>query len=106
MSQRAAARRMARLAVGFGSAWLARATHRTPPRLPILLAFLTWRCNLGCRMCGVSDLPAGTREDELDTQGWRAVLDSADRLGCAVVFNQDMPGVARGAYLRQIFSKQ
>lgn len=27
-----------------------------------------------------------------------------DPLGCAVVYNQDLPGVARGAYLRQIFS--
>ncbi len=27
-----------------------------------------------------------------------------DPLGCAVVYNQDLPGVARGAYMRQIFT--
>ncbi len=49
-----------------------------PKYLPTMIMFLTNRCNLRCRTCGVCDLER-TRgdEEELTTAQWKAVIDSA-----------------------------
>lgn len=81
-------RRLALLAAGAGAmadVWLARRLNRPPRSLPILLAFLTHRCNLSCAMCGVGHLPAGDGSGELETAEWRAVFDAAGRLRTRIV---------------------
>lgn len=81
-------RRLALLAAGAGAmadVWLARRLTRPPRTLPILLAFLTHRCNLSCAMCGVGHLPTADGAAELDTDGWRAVFDAAGRLRTRIV---------------------
>ena len=55
-----------------------------PPRyLPVILMFLTSRCNLRCKMCGVCDLHHEERNDaELSTEEWKSIIRSAaSRLG-------------------------
>lgn len=55
------------------SRWLGR-----PPRyLPVLLMFLTNRCNLRCKMCGVYQSGQDCIGNELTTEQWKSVLDSA-----------------------------
>ena len=57
-----------------------------PRYLPILLMFITDKCNLRCKMCGVCELERGHRaEKELSTEEWYAVLDGAARLGTTLV---------------------
>ncbi len=58
-----------------------------PPRyLPIVLMFITDKCNLRCRMCGVCELERDRGpEKELSTEEWFAVIDAADRLGTTLV---------------------
>ncbi len=67
---------------------LSRQFHRAPHCMPILLLFLTNRCNLRCRMCGicepVNSKPEGEKR-ELDTEEWFAVLDAAHRLHTILV---------------------
>jgi Fe-coproporphyrin III synthase len=49
--------------------------------MPILLIFITDRCNLRCRMCGVWEhANPETTQDELSTDEWKAVIRSAARL--------------------------
>lgn len=49
-----------------------------PKYLPVMVLFLTGRCNLRCRTCGVCDLECGHgQEDELTTAQWKAVIDAA-----------------------------
>lgn len=69
---------------GLAAGWLARHTDTRPRRLPILLAFLTWRCNLSCGMCGVHQLGTSPRA-ELDAQAWRRIIDDAAALGTLIV---------------------
>lgn len=54
-------------------------TMKVRPRyLPVILLFLTSRCNLRCKMCGVCDLLHDQADDdELTTGEWKAVIDSA-----------------------------
>ncbi|HOC68968.1 MAG TPA: radical SAM protein [Candidatus Hydrogenedentes bacterium] len=55
-----------------------------PPRYcPVLLLFLTGRCNLRCRICGVCDLEHGYNdEEELSTEQWKEVISAAaEKLG-------------------------
>jgi MoaA/NifB/PqqE/SkfB family radical SAM enzyme len=57
-----------------------------PRYLPVLLMFITDKCNLRCKMCGVCDLERGRgTEKELSTEEWFAVIDAAERLGTALV---------------------
>lgn len=60
-----------------------RYTGRPPRYLPVILMFLTSRCNLRCKMCGVCDLHHEEKNDsELSTEDWKAVIRSAaGRLG-------------------------
>lgn len=61
-----------------GRVVLARYFRRRPRYLPTLVIFVTNRCNLRCRMCGVWDLYcAGGHEAELTTEEWKAVIASA-----------------------------
>ena len=56
----------------------------TPPRYcPVMVLFITGKCNLRCRMCGVCDLEHGYRdEDELTTGQWKNLIhDAATSLG-------------------------
>ncbi len=57
-----------------------------PRYLPVLLMFITDKCNLRCKMCGVCDLERGhSQEKELSTEEWFAVIDAAERLGTTLV---------------------
>lgn len=57
---------------------LARSFGTRPRYLPVILLFLTSRCNLRCKMCGVCDLLHDQADDdELTTDEWKAVIDSA-----------------------------
>ncbi len=59
--------------------------RRVPPRyLPILIAFVTYRCNLRCSFCGLCELRENTDKSELTTEEWRMVYDSAERLGTLI----------------------
>ncbi len=57
-----------------------------PRYLPVVVMFLTNRCNLRCRTCGVCELErARGHEDELTTDQWKMVIDSAtQRLGTSL----------------------
>ena len=68
-----------------GNVWLARRASRTPRYLPVLLAFVTYRCNLRCAMCGVADHPSASGEGELTTGEWKRVLDGAAALRTSIV---------------------
>ena len=59
-----------------------------PPRyLPVLLLFVTDRCNLRCRSCGVCDLATlSANKDSLSAKQWKSVLaDAANELGTSLV---------------------
>ena len=62
-----------------------------PPRyLPILLLFITDRCNLRCQMCGVCEHEASDGGDvvkppELTTDEWKGVIRSGVKLGTMLV---------------------
>lgn len=49
--------------------------------MPIMAAFVTTRCNLRCRMCGVCDYSATDNIPELSTDEWLRVVDSGVKLG-------------------------
>ena len=65
--------------------WVSRLLRIRPRRLLILLAFLTDRCNLRCRMCGVYEHADPDPGLELTTEEWKTVIDSAARLGTMIV---------------------
>ena len=51
---------------------------RSPRYLPALLLFVTDRCNLQCRSCGVCDLAAlPAQKKHLSTEQWKDVITSA-----------------------------
>ncbi len=58
-----------------------------PPRYaPILLMFLTDRCNLHCKMCGFCEHEHSTpSKPELTTEEWKAVVRSAVKLGTTMI---------------------
>lgn len=60
---------------------ISRATGRAPRYMPILAGFITTRCNLRCRMCGVCDYSATDEMPELSTDQWLRVVDSGVHLG-------------------------
>ncbi len=56
-----------------------------PRYLPVLLLFLTDRCNLRCVMCGVCDRESQRAVPELSAAEWQEVLESGRRLGTMLV---------------------
>ncbi|HOC67657.1 MAG TPA: radical SAM protein [Candidatus Hydrogenedentes bacterium] len=61
---------------------------RRPPRyLPVILLFVTERCNLHCRMCGVCERPtAPSVDDELTFHHYKSLIETASaRLGTTLV---------------------
>ena len=54
---------------------------RPPKYLPIILLFVTNRCNLRCRMCGVWEHEAPKSTEELTTDEWKTVIASGAELG-------------------------
>ncbi len=64
--------------------WLARHLGRKPRYLPIVLAFMTFRCNLSCRACGVEFQHDETKR-ELTTGEWKRALDSMARLRTSII---------------------
>ena len=57
-----------------------------PRYMPIMLMFITDKCNLRCRMCGVCELERDrSAEKELSTEEWFGVIDAAERLGTTLV---------------------
>lgn len=77
--------RVARSALCMADVWLSRHLHTRPHCLPVLLAFVTDRCNLRCPMCGVYEHDEPDASRELSTDEWKAVLDSAGRLRTIIV---------------------
>jgi len=77
---------LTRQVIGFADVWLARKLGTRPSRLPILLLFVTNRCNLHCRMCGYwSHDDPDTGPPELTTDEWKAVIEAGGRLGTTLV---------------------
>ncbi len=65
---------------------LSRALHRPPRYLPVVLLFITFRCNLRCKMCGVCEhILSGEKAQELSTEEWKTVVDSAALLGTMII---------------------
>ena len=64
---------------------ISRSRRRVPDFLPILLLWVTDKCNLHCKMC---DQWRGSQSEslpELNTEEWLSVLDSASRLKTWIV---------------------
>ena len=66
---------------------VSRRLGRPPRYLPVLLLFVTERCNLHCRMCGVCERPsAPSASDELTFSQYKTLLETAaTRLGTTLV---------------------
>lgn len=77
---------MARNGVRILNVIAARLLHRPPSSLPVALLFVTDRCNLRCKMCGVCE-HEGPRETrpELTTEEWKAVIRSLVKLKTSIV---------------------
>lgn len=61
--------------------WLSRRLKKPSKHLPILLIFITDKCNLRCRMCGVWEHASpDSIHNELTTEEWKAVIRSAVKL--------------------------
>jgi len=74
-------RLMAQNALKVANVLVNRRLHRPPRYCPILLAFVTNRCNLRCKMCGVCELTSPTEHTpELTTEEWKGVVRSAVKL--------------------------
>ncbi|MCA1902310.1 MAG: radical SAM protein [Candidatus Hydrogenedens sp.] len=56
-----------------------------PYYLPILIAFVTYRCNLRCVMCGLCELREIYNPKELNTEEWKNVIHSAKKLGTMII---------------------
>ena len=67
--------------------WLCHKFRKTPSYLPVLIIFISNRCNLKCRMCGVARRDGRTTASrrELSTEEWKRVIDSAERLNSLIV---------------------
>lgn len=65
---------------------VSRRLRRAPAYMPTLLMFITYRCNLRCRMCGVCeyDLPK-SNAPELSAEECKAVVRSAAKLGTTLM---------------------
>ncbi len=66
---------------------ISRYLERPPRYLPVILLFVTERCNLRCLMCGVCERPGATSAaDELTAEQYKTVLETAaSRLGTTLV---------------------
>ena len=63
-----------------------RSLRRAPRYLPVMLLFMTNRCNLRCKMCGVCEHNTASQpKPELSTAEWKAVIDSAKKLGTSLI---------------------
>jgi len=64
----------------------ARRLHRPPRYVPAIVLFITYRCNLRCKMCGVCELCAPDDDvPELSLEECRAVVRSAVKLGTTLL---------------------
>lgn len=72
-------------AIKLGNIMYSRYYGKIPRYLPILIAFVTYRCNLRCAMCGLCELREQSTLSELTTEEWFSVLDSASRLGTMII---------------------
>ena len=66
---------------------ISRYLQRPPRYLPVILLFVTDRCNLRCRMCGVCEQSAAPEAGgELTTDRYREIIEAATmRLGTSIV---------------------
>ena len=77
---------MARYGLQGANMVISRALRIRPSCLPVLLMFVTDRCNLRCAMCGVCEhQPPPGSGGELTTAEWCAVIDSAKALGTNLI---------------------
>jgi len=71
---------------GAADVYVSRQLHLRPRRMPVLLLFITYRCNFNCAMCGVGSQPyVNSSATELTLQEFQAMLDSAAGLGCSLM---------------------
>ncbi len=72
---------MAKNALTVTDVLVSRRLHTRPHFAPVLLLFITYRCNLRCRTCGVCLLEQEiVSVPELTLDEWKAVIDSAVKL--------------------------
>jgi MoaA/NifB/PqqE/SkfB family radical SAM enzyme len=64
---------------------LNRVLHRPPACIPIGLLFVTNRCNLRCKMCGVCEHENMRHDNELTTDEWKQVILSLKKMRCALI---------------------
>ncbi len=83
-SPRSSLARVVHQARMMGDVWVARHRNRKPRYLPIVLGFVTFRCNLSCRACGVAQQLEAHRR-ELTTREWQEAIDAMARLGTAII---------------------
>ncbi len=82
--------RARKLGVDGGSLWDGPVDHDAPLQAPVEVhMMLTSRCPVGCAGCYAGSTPAGSAQGDLDTRGWRAVIDE---LAAAGVFHLAMGG--------------
>ncbi len=63
-----------------------RLLHRPPRYLPAVVLFITYRCNLRCKMCGVCELNAPVDDSpELTVEECKSVVRSAVKLGTTLL---------------------
>jgi len=66
--------------------WTDRHTGTPPKYVPILLIFITNKCNLKCSMCGIwGHHHATEKRKELSTDEWKRVIHSAASLGTSLI---------------------
>jgi MoaA/NifB/PqqE/SkfB family radical SAM enzyme len=63
-----------------------RLMHRPPKYLPAIVLFITYRCNLRCKMCGVCELVAPVdNSPELSLEECKSVVRSGVKLGTTLL---------------------
>ncbi|MCX8063728.1 MAG: radical SAM protein [Candidatus Hydrogenedentes bacterium] len=87
-----------------------RLREKPPKYLPILIAFVTYRCNLKCSFCGLCELRENTDKNELSTDEWENIYISAKRLGTLItsisggepILRKDLETIIESASKREI----
>lgn len=85
---------------------------RPPRRMPFLVAFVTFRCNMHCRMCDFWRTPGSAATDELTAGEWHDVIDQAIALGAWMVslsggeplIRRDLEAIVRHAHQRGLLT--
>lgn len=91
--------------VNLGDLLWARWRMRRPRFLPLLMLFITYRCNLKCTMCGVRfNCTEKSAEDELSFDEYKKILLDARRLNTTLMSISGGEALARGDLPLQIIA--